>query len=261
VNTPTRYPALFLSHGPANLPIHESPARAFMARLGQRIGRPLAIIAMSDRWNTRGARFTGAMEPMTLHDHKGFEPVVSTLSWAAPGAPRVALTVARSLELAGFSAGLDPDRGRDSGVWAPMMLIDPAASIPTIQMSVPTELDLRELVRLGRALAPMRREGMLILCTGQACANPDLMARAPDAPPAPHVRPFCNWIDQRLAGRDAETLIEWETAAPDAALACPDPRVLRPLFVALGAGEGRRAMRVHEGTLHATLGMDAWAFD
>ena len=254
-----RFPAVFVSHGAPTLPLSEAAARGFLAEYGARLGRPTAILAVSAHWETAAATLSSATRPETIHDFHGFPPALYAMRYAAPGAPALAERAAALLAGAGLPSGRAP-RGLDHGAWVPLMLMYPEADIPVTQLSVQTHLGAAHEFKVGEALRPLRDEGVLILGSGSATHNlRELRMAAIDAPAAPWVSSFTDWLAEAVAAGSTDELIDYRRRAPNAARNHPSDEHFLPFFTALGAaGPGARGERVHASTTYGALAMDAY---
>jgi 4,5-DOPA dioxygenase extradiol len=158
---------------------------------------------------------------------------------------------------------LDAARGLDHGIWVPLRLLYPAADIPVIPLAIQPALGPAHHYAIGQALAPLRREGVLVIGSGSITHNlHDLAAGYSDARQAPYVQPFIRWIEQRLGAGDIDALLDYRRQAPCAERAHPTDEHLLPLFVALGAaGAQVRAQRIDAGIDLGLLAMDIYRFD
>ncbi len=252
--------SLFLSHGAPTLLIEPSPARDFLASYGGELGRPRAILVVSAHWDTRAPRVTAAPRPDTVHDFFGFPQQLYRLRYPVAGDPQLAALVAQRLAAAGLGGEIDQGRGLDHGAWVPLSLFYPDAEIPTIQLSLQTALGPAHHLALGQALGSLRQDGVLIIGSGGLTHNlRDYFGNPVDAPPLPYVRAFAEWMGSAIEeGRTAD-LLDYRSHAPEARRAHPTEEHLLPLFVALGAAEGR-GRRVHASTTYGVLAMDVFAF-
>jgi 4,5-DOPA dioxygenase extradiol len=194
----------------------------------------------------------------TIHDFYGFPKVLYELRYDAPGAPALAERTGRLLNGAGFKAEVDRGRGLDHGAWVPLMLAYPAADIPVVQLSVQSRLGAGHHIALGRALAPLR-EDVLILGSGGFVHN----LRTIDwggGPEPDWSRAFALWMHGALTERREDDLANYRTRAPEAAWAHPSEEHLVPLFVAYGAGGGT-VTRLHSSATFGSLRMDSYRFD
>jgi 4,5-DOPA dioxygenase extradiol len=257
-------PTLFLSHGSPMLALQDSPARRFLQGLGQSLGRPQAILVVSAHWEARGAPAVSlAPQPDTIHDFGGFPRALFEIRYPAPGAPWAAERAAALLEANGLQVGRSADRGLDHGAWVPLSLMYPEADIPVAQLSIVRGAGPAEHERLGRALAALRHEGVLVIASGALTHNLyEFRGQALDAPVPHWVAGFEAWMKARLEDSDRAALLDYRSAAPFAAQNHPTEEHLLPLYVAMGAaGPDARATQLHASFEHGILAMDAYAFD
>lgn len=271
-----KMPTLFLSHGSPTLVFDDDAAHRFLVGLAQDLPRPRAILVVSAHWETQIPALSLAPQPQTIHDFGGFAPELYELHYPAPGAPALAERSAQLLEAAGFAVARHPSRGLDHGAWVPLMLLYPDADISVTQLSVQTRMGPEHHLRLGRALAPLRDEGVLIIASGAATHSLEDVFNAGfvlDAPVPDWVAAFSDWLADAVEnGRTAE-LLDYRAQAPFAQRNHPTEDHVLPLFVALGAaGEGQRegqgegqgegkAQRIHASFSFGALAMDVYAFD
>ncbi|HTM95897.1 MAG TPA: class III extradiol ring-cleavage dioxygenase [Croceibacterium sp.] len=201
--------------------------------------KPRAILVISGHWEERAFAFTGAVEhPGLVFDYYGFPPETYQLTWPAPGAPSLAARGKALIEAAGLPAAIDPARGFDHGVFVPLKVAFPDADIPVVQMSLHASLDPALHVAAGRALAPLRDEGVLVLGSGMSFHNLRAYGDARAAMPS---EAFDEWLGHAAAlpfGARAEALSRWSEEAPFARFCHPREEHLLPLMVAAGAAEG-----------------------
>ena len=231
--------------------------RAFLEGLAASLPvRPRAILLVSAHWEASAFTVGSGENPPLIYDYYGFPPHTYELTYPAPGDPVLAARARALLAGAGLAAAEDAARGYDHGVFIPLKLVFPGADIPIVQLSLNADYDPDAHIAAGRALAPLRDEGVLILGSGMSFHNlPGLRDPAFMARVAEYSDGFDAWLTaaathQDTGARDA-ALAEW-TAAPFARQAHP-PRGedhLLPLFVAAGAaGEdlGARIFSDHIG--------------
>lgn len=257
-------PTLFVSHGSPMLALEPHwPAYAFLKDAARHWPRPKAILAVSAHWETDHPELGATARPDTIHDFYGFPPALYAMRYPAPGAPDVAAGAKALLDAAGFHATLDPQRGLDHGAWLPLALIRPEADIPVLQLSIQSHRDPAHHIALGRALAPLREEGVLIFATGSLTHNLRALDRSgqPGAPVPDWAAAFAGWMADRLAARDDDALAGYRHLAPQARRAHPTDEHLLPLYVALGAATpGVPAERLHASFSHGSLAMDCYRF-
>ena len=256
-------PTLFVSHGAPTLAIVDSPANRFLRELGKTLPRPKAILVASAHWETRGGPAVSlAARPDTIHDFGGFPDALFAIQYPAPGAPGVAARAASRLAQAGIASAQSPTRGLDHGAWVPLHLMYPDADIPVAQISIVRGASPAEHERIGRALAPLRDEGVLIIGSGSLTHNLYEFRGQPIDVAAPEwVSTFGDWMKARLAANDLPALRDYRTQAPHAERNHPSEEHLLPLYVVLGAaGETARAERLHASYEYGILAMDVYAF-
>ena len=254
-------PAVFVSHGAPNVILYDSPTRQFLAGLGEQLGRPRAVVAISAHWEARTPTVNATAQPETIHDFFGFEPPLYQMNYPAPGAPALARDVTRRIERTGMRVVVDNARGLDHGVWVPLKLMYPQADIPVTQISVQPHESTQHNYLIGQNLRELREDNVLVLASGNATHN--LREMMPDgAEPPDWVTAFATWLRQKIAHGDTGELLDYRNTAPFAARNHPTEEHFLPLFVALGAGTpGVPGRIIHSSTSYGVLAMDAFAFD
>ena len=246
-------PTLFVPHGggpcffmdPAGGPPDPmwQPMQEYLAGLIASLPeRPKAILMVSGHWEEQEVTVHAGNGQPLLYDYYGFPEHTYRLHWGAPGAPDVVRRVEGLLQDAGFLVREETARGWDHGVFIPMMVAVPGADIPLVQLSLREDLDPAAHIAIGRALAPLREEGVLIVGSGMSFHN--LSARGPQVTPVAD-----EWdaaltdavTDPDPAAR-ADRVTRWEEL-PHARFAHPEAEHLLPLMVALGAGGDGPAVR------------------
>ena len=166
-----RIPTVFVSHGAPTLALEPAEAGAMLARLGRELPRPQSILVVSAHWEAERPTVSTAALPRTIHDFYGFPRELYSLSYGAPGAPRLAQRVTELLAAAGIGCDEAPDRGLDHGAWVPLRYLYPEADVPVTQLAVSPGLGAAHHLELGRALAPLADEGVLVLGSGALTHN------------------------------------------------------------------------------------------
>lgn len=252
-------PSVFVTHGAPSLYIEAGPARDFLSALGARLGTPKAILVISAHWIARRVSVSNLARQLTLHDFYGFPEQLYDLRYEPPGSPTVAERVTELCVAAGIAAETVA-RGLDHGAWSPLLLMYPRAEIPTLQVSLQANMDPAQHYALGRALAQLREEGVLVLASGSMTHNLREVGRyAPEDPSPVYVDAFADWVAERLQQGETEALLEYQQRAPESARNHPTPEHFMPLFVAMGAG-GEEVECLHRSTSHGVIRMDAYAF-
>jgi 4,5-DOPA dioxygenase extradiol len=221
---------------------------------------PRAVLVASAHWETDAPRVTGAAKPATIHDFGNFGPELFRKQYPAAGDPILAAGIVEQLRRAGLEAEVDAERGLDHGVWTPLMLMRPQADIPVLQVSIQPGQGVEGALRLGRALAPLRHDGVLIVGSGAMTHSlREVDWRDPEAR-APFAAAFADWVADRVSARDLESLCRYRALAPEAVRNHPDEEHLLPFYVALGAGGLDGAERLHASFTYGALAMDAYRF-
>ncbi|HUT50076.1 MAG TPA: class III extradiol ring-cleavage dioxygenase [Alphaproteobacteria bacterium] len=258
-------PSLFISHGAPTLPLEDIPVTHFLRGLADTLPRPRAILMVSAHWETPRPTLGGDTNPKTIHDFYGFPDALYELAYPAPGAPELAARTAALLETAGFEARIHPRRGLDHGAWNPLMLAYPEADIPVVQLSIQTAQGPAHHLALGRALASLRNEGVLVIGSGNTTHNlGDPRRAATHVAPPDDVRAFDDWLVAAVAEGRCDDLLDYRARAPAAAHQHPTEDHLLPLFVAMGAaasnGTAPQGRLLHQSYCLAILAMSAFAF-
>jgi 4,5-DOPA dioxygenase extradiol len=253
-------PSLFISHGSPDMPLHPSPVLDFLKGLGTKLSKPKTILVVSAHWLTGVPTVSVAPEVKTIHDFWGFPKEIDQLQYPVPGAPALAKRVIQLLTQAGLDAAVHPTRGLDHGAWEPLLLMYPDADIPVTQLSLQPQLGTAHHLQLGRAIAPLREEGVLILASGGTTHNLSAFGEyGLHSPPPDWVKQFDDWLREAIATHNIETLLDYRNQAPYATQNHPTEEHLLPLFVALGAG-GETASQLHRSFTYGILSMAAYGF-
>jgi 4,5-DOPA dioxygenase extradiol len=255
-------PSLFLSHGAPTLPLTDTPARAFLQQLGLTLERPKSILVISAHWETALPMVSAVDSNETIHDFGGFPRALYDLRYPAPGSPTFAARIAELLRGGGFDCNVDRRRGLDHGAWVPLLLMYPQADIPVLQLSVQSHLGPEHHLRVGRALAPLRDEGVLIIGSGSFTHDlSEFRGHNPNDPAPDWVNSFADWFHATLMKNLIDDLINYRHQAPFAIKNHPSEERLLPLYTALGAaGERARTERLHTSSTYGVLRMDVYAF-
>jgi 4,5-DOPA dioxygenase extradiol len=228
-----RMPVLYLSHGAP--PLADDPRwPGQLAAWSSELPRPTAILVVSAHWEDAPVTLGATTTVPLVYDFWGFPEHYFTVRYPAPGAPALATRVRALL---GDSVHEAPERGLDHGAYVPLVEMYPGADIPVLQLSMPT-LDPTGLYELGRRLAPLRDEGVLIMGSGFFTHNLSEMSRdTADAEAPAWSKEFDAWGRETLATGDIDALLNFRRTAPAALRAHPRTEHFAPLFVTLGAGE------------------------
>jgi aromatic ring-opening dioxygenase catalytic subunit (LigB family) len=252
-----RLPAFYIPHGGGPWPfmMEEFGGREAWAPLVKHLEelgdlarhRAKALLVISAHWEEPVPTVHSGAAPGMLYDYYGFPDFTYRLSWPAPGAPEVARRAEELLAAAGFATAREEERGYDHGTFVPMMVALPEATIPVAQLSLVAGLDPATHVAVGKAIAPLRDEGVLIVGSGFSYHNLRMFG---DPRSIPVSERFDEWLRATVElGDPAERdrgLLAWESA-PGARACHPRSEHLVPLFVAAGAGGVDRGRCVFGG--------------
>lgn len=233
-DVPARLPALFLSHGAPPL-VDDERWTGQLAALTSDLPRPTAILIVSAHWEAAPVMLGATRQVPLVHDFAGFPRRYAEVTYPAPGAPTLADAVDALLP----EQVVRTDRGLDHGAYVPLRVMYPDADIPVLQLSMPT-LDPEGLLDLGRRLAPLRDQGVLIIGSGFTTHGLPFLSRqhwaSTDAPPPGWSVEFDHWVRETLAAGDLDVLSAFDRA-PGVPYAHPTTEHLAPMFVTLGAGD------------------------
>ena len=259
---PDRLPTYALAHGGGPWPWMENamgvdwqPLRDALAAIPSELpSAPRAIVMISAHWEEDDFRLQTSARPPMLYDYWGFPEHTYSIDYPAPGAPDVAAEVAQLLDEHGIPTSNDPDRGFDHGTFVPMHVMYPEADVPLVQLSIRRDYDPAAHLALGRALAPLRDRGVLLVASGLPSFH-DLSTMGPASAGA--AKAFDDWLTETMvehSGDDRSArLLEWDRA-PSARQAHPREDHFIPLLVAVGAAEGDTGVRQY----HEDDSMGGW---
>ena len=266
--TTSALPTYFISHGGGPWPWmkHEMAGQydhleAALREMPRQLGAtPRAVLMVSAHWEERVFTVMTHPSPPMIYDYGGFPDYTYHIQYPAPGAPQVAQRVVALLAAAGIDCAVDAERGFDHGLYAPMVVMYPNADMPVLQLSLKRGLDPREHLALGRALAPLRDEGILVVGSGLSYHNLRMFGPAAREPSAA----FDDWLLRSLSASDpgqrTAALVAWEQA-PAARQAHPREEHLLPLMVVVGAAEEGVATRVyHEPDFFGGISVSNYMF-
>lgn len=247
----TRLPAFFLSHGGGPWPwvdgmkqMFERTAREFAALPSRLPARPKAVLVITGHWEAPQFSVSTAARPPMDYDYSGFPEHTYHLQYPAPGSPALAARVRELLAAAGIASLEDPQRGFDHGTFVPLSLMYPQADVPVVLLSLKSDYDAAGHIRVGRAIAPLRDEGVLILGSGLTYHNMGGFGRRESTAVS---EAFEAYLETAISQPDAAVrnrmLVDW-ASAPGARLAHPREDHLLPLMVVAGAAGADRGERV-----------------
>lgn len=229
---------MFIAHGSPMVAIEQSEYGLFLDGLADQLEEPAAIVIFSPHFESRPLAVSDVGVYPTIYDFGGFPEELYRVAYPAKGDHGLSLRIQKLLAQAGINFRVETRRGLDHGSWTILSRVFPRAHIPVIAMSVDQDLTPAEQLSIGRALAPLRSEGVLIVASGVTVHNFALFGQAGDVQVQRAVREFEAWIEDKLMASDTDALLDYERLAPHAQMAVP-PGVKEhfvPLFQAVGAG-------------------------
>jgi 4,5-DOPA dioxygenase extradiol len=227
------HPAIFVGHGNPMNALQNNPYTQAWHRIGERLPRPRAILAISAHWSVPMTAVTVSAAPRTIHDFGGFPPELYRVQYPAPGAPELAAKLQRLL--APLPVVLDDSWGLDHGTWSVLTHLYPRADIPIIQLSINEAQPAAAHFALGQRLAALRGEGVLIMGSGNLVHNLHAYAWGRHMPePYDWATRFETTARQLMLAQDYAPLIEYELLGTDALLSIPTPEHYLPLLYVLG---------------------------
>ncbi|RLQ88087.1 DODA-type extradiol aromatic ring-opening family dioxygenase [Notoacmeibacter ruber] len=262
-------PTLFLSHGGPNVMLDDTPAKHFYENLAAELPRPKAVVIMSAHFETSGVSVVTDPEPGMIYDFgRGFPAELFEMVYPARGEAALAERVFTMLDEQGLTPTRIPQRGYDHGTWTMMRLIYPEADIPIVQISIDPSRDAAWHHSIGKALAPLREEGVLLVGSGHITHNLRAVfseMRTGKAVPrefTERIDAFTDWFADAVEKKGGGALLEWKEKAPFVADNHPTDEHLMPIFFAHGAaGEKSDGRRIHHSRVGGVLSFDVYRFD
>jgi 4,5-DOPA dioxygenase extradiol len=243
-----RMPAIFMAHG-APILLEDELWMRELAGWSKLLPRPQSILIFSAHWEQAPATLSATSSVPLVYDFHGFDEKYYRIEYRSPGAPALATRI-ESLLAHRRIASARSERGLDHGAWVPLIPMYPAAEIPVLQLSLPT-LEPQPLFDLGRALAPLRDEGVLVVGSGFLTHNLGAFDPRPAASTPAWAAAFDAWTAEALRRRDVDALLDYRAKAPGVRQSLPTHEHFVPLFVTLGASA--------EGEL-PSFPIEGWAF-
>ena len=261
-------PTFFVSHGGGPWPYMKDQygatydkLEASLIDMKRQVGvRPKAVLVVTSHWEEDEFMVSSGTAPGMIYDYGGFPPHTYQVKYPAPGLPALAQRVADLAAKSGHAVSLDPLRGYDHGTFSMLYPVYPEADMPVVQLSIKHGYDPQTHMDIGRALAPLRDEGVLIIGSGLSYHN--LRQFGPGGQLASHE--FDAWLQHvllKLTPAERKVALMHWSEAPYARLAHPREDHLVPLMVALGAAENEEAACVyHEDDFFGSLAVSSFRF-
>ena len=232
LNNMTRMPAIFLGHGNPMNALENNAYTDAWRRIGETMAKPRGIVCVSAHWYRAGTHITDNPRPPTIHDFGGFPKALFEVEYPAPGAPALAQEIQR--QLLPVDATLDSEWGLDHGTWSVLCHVFPHADVPVVQLSIDRNQPPAFHFELGKKLAPLRDEGILVMGSGNLVHN--LRAYSWDRGPVDALDWAVRFEAQAkslMDARDFAPLVDYPSLGRDAMLAAPTPDHYLPLLYIL----------------------------
>lgn len=241
--TQSLMPVVFVPHGGGPMPllgdVNHRELTHFMQSLAADLPRPKAIVVITAHWEEEVASITFSVAPGMMYDYYGFPPESYEFKYPAPGDQPLAKQIQQLLQDKNIDARLDNQRAYDHGTFVPLMLMYPAADIPVVQLSLLASLDPAAHIAIGKALAPLREQGVLIVGSGMSFHN---MRAFFSGDPATKGKSetFDQWLTETLTAssltnQEREQRLRTWASAPQARFCHPREEHLLPLHACWGA--------------------------
>ncbi|QWU13583.1 Aromatic ring-opening dioxygenase, catalytic subunit, LigB family [Paenibacillus sophorae] len=257
-------PSYFFAHGAPSLVIEDHEYTSFLKNIAATLPRkPKAIVIFSAHWEHKVQQVSSVNTHGTIYDFSGFPEEMYRMTYPASGDASLSEQVLSLLNSAGIPALPDTNRGLDHGSWAVLKLIYPDADIPVVALSVNRYLDNAKQYEIGKALAELREQDVLIIGSGGIVHNLRQIkwGAGPESVDA-WASEFDTWIEKRLEDWNLEELFRYRELAPHADRAVPTTEHFIPLLLAMGSGDAvRKAELLHRSYQWGSLSLTAWRFN
>ncbi|MCM3627831.1 dioxygenase [Paenibacillus glycanilyticus] len=253
-------PSYFFAHGAPSIVLEENSYTELLKSFAANHPKPKAIVLFSAHWEEVAQAVSGADTYSTIYDFGGFQEELYQMTYPARGDQALTDRIVSLFESSGVRTVQDKERGLDHGAWAVLKLLYPEADIPVIALSVNRYLTNEQQYQIGKALAELREQDVLIIGSGGTVHNLRALNWR-SAGVDDWAESFDNWLQEKLEAWDTESLFRYETLAPYAAQAVPTSEHFIPLLLAMGAADGtRQAKLLHRSYQYGNLSLSCWEF-
>ena len=242
-------PTCFISHGAPSFAIEQDELSDYLANLGQSLENVKAILIVSPHWQTQKLEVMTTAKPATIHDFYGFPEALYSLQYPASGDPSLAKKVIELLAAHKIYTSENSSQGYDHGAWVPLIHLFPKHHLPVLQISLPINFNPQMTLDLGKALASLREEGVMIIGSGGLTHNLYEL-RPKESKPEHYIEEFVNWMDDKVESRDFAQLVNYRILAPHSKRAHPTDEHLLPLFLALGASDENEQLKIVDNEIY-----------
>lgn len=254
-------PSYFFAHGAPSIVLEDNEYTQLLKNFNENTPRPKAIVLFSAHWE-EAAQTIGAAEAFeTIYDFGGFQEELYRMTYPAQTDRSLAGQIQSLFASQGVQSIIDEKRGLDHGAWAVLKLLYPEADIPVVALSVNRYLTNEQQYRIGKALAELREQDVLIIGSGGTVHNLRRLNWRSEGVD-PWAEQFDSWLQSKLEAWDTEALFNYRELAPYAEEAVPTNEHFIPLLLAMGTGDAnRRAKLLHRSYQYGNLSLSCWQFD
>ena len=256
-------PAIFIGHGSPMVAIEFDAWNENLCRYIDAQERPSAIVIMSAHWVSDGVKVNSNLMPDQMYDYDSpdYPETLSQLTYPCDGDPELASHISSLLSDVGYPAKLDSERGLDHGAWIPLYVTFPNVDVPIVEISVPKNATPQDIYNIGKALAPLRKQGVMLIGSGNLVNNKgyadftDKYAETSD-----WAQEFDEWFSRNLHDFNTKKLLQFEKLAPHHEKAYTDPTHVLPVFFVLGAMmQGDYYYNLYDGFHYGNISMRSFA--
>jgi 4,5-DOPA dioxygenase extradiol len=253
-------PSLFIAHGAPSLALEQNEYTDYLKALAAHLPRPKAIVLFSAHWESTTQLISTAVEYDTIYDFSGFQDELYQVRYNAKGDQQTAKEVRELFLEQGLAPLFDEKRGLDHGAWVVLRLLYPDADIPVVSLSVNRFLSNSEQYRIGKALASLREQDILVIGSGGTVHNlRRLEWRSKET--NDWAIQFDSWLEKTIMSWDTASLFDYERLAPYAKEAVPTPEHFIPLLLAMGSGDpSKKAELLYRSYMYGNLSHSIWKF-
>ena len=254
-------PSLYISHGSPMIAIMKHEVSDFLRDLPSKFPTPKGIIIISAHWQSNQLSVLNSENPKQIYDFYGFPKELYEVKYPLKKASILSDKVFETLSSEGLHVSKDNAReGYDHGVWVPLYLMYPKANIPVVQISLPYQMNEKELYDLGESLKEFRKDN-LIIGSGSLTHNLRDINWDENAPVKEYAKVFRDWISQKVSSGDTKSLLDFKNIAPYVRENHPTLEHFLPLFFALGASSSKQGEMENSHYLYSNQAMDTIVFD
>lgn len=256
-------PVIFIGHGTPMVAIEFDSWSDNLCSFIDGNPPPTAIIVLSAHWTTDNVvKITSNEFPEQIYDFQGYPETLYQLTYPCEGNPQLAKDVAALLHDFSIPVQLDEERGLDHGAWIPLYVAFPNADVPVIQISLPNQADPKMLLDLGSALKQLRKQGILLIGSGNLIHNPEWVKKFDKyQDPEQWAVETDDWLHDEIVSLNIDDLIDYQNKIPHKEKALPKNNHILPLFFVLGAiTQKDHLVDIYDGFHHANISMRSFAF-